>query len=309
MLQVKVCLFVMYFLYSISSFCSSPDIPIIFIHKGNSFYLKDSLWQAKQYNKRVILLGDESNNQYPEIEFHLMNRYSSGAQYLAQIYKHFGSLHTYDYQLFCFQRWFILKEFMEANNIPMCFYCDSDIMLYCNISEENMLRPYDLALIIDLENGGASGHSSFWKNIDILHQFCAHILYSYMNQTKLNYWENFYHTVCIPNNWEISDMNALSEFGSALWQRDKNAVMSLEKIIADNSIYDVNINEIENSTDYDVIKFPAMQSPVKNITWTNNLPYCYNKKLKKFIRFKTLHFQGAAKVLMHANRQPNLNLK
>ena len=36
----------------------------------------------------------------------------------------------------------------------------------------------------------------------------------------------------------------------------------------------------------------------KNIKFINNKPYCYNKRLKKDIKFILLHFQGTNKSIM-----------
>ncbi len=39
-------------------------------------------------------------------------------------------------------------------------------------------------------------------------------------------------------------------------------------------------------------------TPIKDIFWTDKLPHCYNKYLKKTIKFKSLHFQGSTKYIM-----------
>ena len=41
-----------------------------------------------------------------------------------------------------------------------------------------------------------------------------------------------------------------------------------------------------------------LNEPILNIKYINNQPHCYNKRLKKDIRFVLLHFQGRNKRVM-----------
>src|SRR5271154_5485843 len=78
-------------------------IPVVIIHKGDSYYLEHALWQAKQYNNRVILIGDETNNHYQQlgIEHYNMQNYYKGAQYFSTIYEHIHET-PYEKQIFNF---------------------------------------------------------------------------------------------------------------------------------------------------------------------------------------------------------------
>ena len=90
-------------------------LPIIFIHKGDSFYLKYALENAKKFNpeSRVILIGDKVT-EYPKfVEYHEMYDYSSSALKFKKVYKHM-STNTEAIERFCFERWFILNEFLKS---------------------------------------------------------------------------------------------------------------------------------------------------------------------------------------------------
>ena len=39
-------------------------------------------------------------------------------------------------ELFCFQRWFVLYEFMKEQKIDKVFCMDSDVLLYTDASED-----------------------------------------------------------------------------------------------------------------------------------------------------------------------------
>ncbi len=43
------------------------------------------------------------------------------------------------------------------------------------------------------------------------------------------------------------------------------------------------------------LKLANKKEKTKKLQWIQNRPYCYNKDLKKLIRFKSLHLQGPCK--------------
>lgn len=90
--------------------------PIIFIHQGKANYLPYALGQAQFScpNAQIILLGTKENQSLikspllknPPI-FPSIADYSVQAREFGQVYFH-QSNNSYDYELFCFQRWFVL---------------------------------------------------------------------------------------------------------------------------------------------------------------------------------------------------------
>ena len=76
---------------------------IIFIHKGDSWYLPYALHQCVKSNPsaRVILLGDVANKKYNNIvEHQLIEDYSLEADEFSKLYQHY-STSSYNYELFC----------------------------------------------------------------------------------------------------------------------------------------------------------------------------------------------------------------
>lgn len=66
------CIIPVFLLIATTSFSNScNEIPVIFVFQGRSWYLKHTLWQARQYNRRVILISDDPRNKYDlDIEYH-----------------------------------------------------------------------------------------------------------------------------------------------------------------------------------------------------------------------------------------------
>jgi hypothetical protein len=99
--------------------------PCIFVHYGYSDYLDSVFAITRRYNpnNRMILLGDDSNKEVAEkynIEFYHFSLYNQSIPYY-----HF-STNPEIYEKFCFERWFIIKNFCLEANISEILYSDSD---------------------------------------------------------------------------------------------------------------------------------------------------------------------------------------
>jgi hypothetical protein len=283
------------------TFTKSKDtIPVIFIHWGNADFIKHSLWQAKQFNKRVILLADPSTQHYENlgIEWHNIDDYSKSSKYFASIYVHISSA-PYEFEIKCFQRWFALEEFMRINNIPIAFHAESDVMLYCDISKEyaNNFKKHDASLIYEGPYRG--GMVSYWNAKGI--------------KSLTDYFINYYNNKNIIEealkNYKKDDPGTHYQDDSPLmayFARANKTTIEIGEInkIINSAIFDFTVwaerhEEEDGSSVYFTTKIETNSSfKIKDIHWINNLPSCYSPTLKKHIRFKSLHFQGSHKNFM-----------
>jgi hypothetical protein len=295
---------------SLFVFLMNYSIPVIYIHKGDSFYLKSIFSQAKKFNNELILLGDESNNKYNQVFHHNISDYSYTANEFKKIYFH-CSPNSYDFELFCFERWFVLKDFMKNNNISACFYCDSDMKLYINMMQEyEKWKKFDAAFLTPnlekINNKDISrwqeygGMISYWR-LDALEDFCSFIMNLFENPWKLNHlldnW-NKYHFPYSP----LTDMLAFQEW----FEMEKNIKVGKINDIVNDETFDNSLYLSEDA--YELIRNPMLEETrdgdrclpfIKNIIMINGQPYCYNYKLKKMIKFKSIHFQTLLKKLIN----------
>ncbi len=111
--------------------------PIIFIHTGRQRHLEIAIEHLTRNNKEseLILLGDESNKDIDAVSHHLVKDYFSSAQEFEDINYIHMSKNTYQFELFCYQRWFVLQEFAEKNNIEYFWYLDSDFLVFDNLTD------------------------------------------------------------------------------------------------------------------------------------------------------------------------------
>ncbi|MFS0555277.1 hypothetical protein [Brevibacillus sp. 179-C9.3 HS] len=117
------------------------SLPIVFIHRDNEAHVGICMQQAKFSNpsSRVILIGSPGNKQLcgNNIEHFLLTNYNQSAQIFSTHYKHSSPITSYAYNLFCFLRWFVLRDFMRSQGFERCWYFDSDVMLYSDLSKMN----------------------------------------------------------------------------------------------------------------------------------------------------------------------------
>jgi hypothetical protein len=279
--------------YLLAIVCS---LPVIFVHRGDSDYLEHSLWQAKQYNDRVILIGDSTNRHFEGVEHFDMEGYLKEAELFAKSYVHL-SPNPFSYELFCIQRWYVINEFVRRHNIERFFYCDSDVMVYCDMSKEFSHADCDVALP-SIE--GYSGHNSFWSK-NALNQFCHFVSLFYEKKENLHLWEERYRR----QGDGFCDMTLLTEFVRTLQEIAEPMGyprLKVSGLLSEGAVFDLcNIGHSE--LDAYAMTTALSGHRIKSIQWKDNQPYCYNMKRRQLLRFKTLHCQGSNKALMKSLRR------
>lgn len=69
--------------------------PIVFIHKGNSWYLPYTLWQCKATNPgaTIYFIGDKQTTHFPKWLEHIdIEAYKEASSELREVYKHKSKL-------------------------------------------------------------------------------------------------------------------------------------------------------------------------------------------------------------------------
>jgi hypothetical protein len=264
---------------------SSDAIPIVFVHRGDSEHLAYSLAQAQHSNpaSTVFLLGDEHNDRYRWVRHHRYADYFDGASAFGRIYRHF-STHSVDFELICFQRWFILEEFLAAHNLRRCVYLDSDVLLYADVtSEMRKFRRFDFTLCWN-----TIGCVVFVNDLDGLAGLCEFMMGVYTKRDRYQYDRLASHFAVRQRNGlpgGACDMTALQLYNELTFGRVGEA-----SHVIDGSVYDPNINVAHPGFE--------MEDGVKKVFWRDGVPYGTFVRTGEAIRFNALHFNGRAKSLM-----------
>ena len=260
------------------------QIPVVLIHSGYSDYLKYTI-QMSLKNNRTYLISDIN----PHIECEnftfvdSQNHVGSSNDFIPH-YIHMNTT-SYSYELFCYQRWFILKDFMEKTQTDKVFYIDSDVLLFENISNEwKKFEQYEMTL---LHRTAAISSFITKKGLD---SFCNMLLSIFKNKESYPFKIiSSLYTIRQQSGLDggVCDMTLFEFFHyHAEYGGGPGRVGEMMQII-DDTTYDHNINAEDN--DYEFI------NNNKNIQIVARKPFVYNKKLGRIIKFNTVHFQGYAK--------------
>lgn len=184
---------------------------IIFIHKGDSWYLPYALHQCVKSNPsaRVILLGDVANKKYNNIvEHQLIEDYSLEADEFSKLYQHY-STSSYNYELFCFQRWFIWLNFMQKHKIDKALLPDTDVLILQDISLyfSYVQRPFFITK-------GQSNHMGFmYISRTALNEVCNYITDVYKQEPKTRILKSIFENYLkIEKYGGISDITLFSNY-------------------------------------------------------------------------------------------------
>ena len=246
-------------------------IPVIFINFGNQDYFAKVVAQAGKRND-VFVLGDGPARTHDLRREH--------EEEFASLYEHL-STNGRAIELFCFTRWFHLQAFMAEQDVPVCLYLDSDVLLYSSATQEyEKFRQFDFTLV-----HRTSGHTSFWtrRGID---GFCAFLLATYRDKNGYDFDKIASHFHVRQKHGltgGVCDMTLLEYYAYKVWGR----VGEMMHIVG-GSTYDHNINVPDQGY--------AMRDGHKDVHFDADLPWCMLDTDKVF--FNTLHCQGPAKRLI-----------
>ena len=211
--------------------------PLIFIHFGNSEYLQYTLRCAKHFNpnKRIILLGDSTNNKYSSIgiEHHSINAYEYGDKLdkFNTLYRFIGGRLAKEskWMKFVFQRWFIIYNFIISNKIQSFWTMDSDNLILTDLEKfEPYFQHFDCTE--QCESKCMNGYIS--------HQ---NVVEGYLDKmielfTREDYLEKQRNDFLQHPTWAYTEMRAYETYK----EEENITTVSLSKVI-ENSTFDSNI--------------------------------------------------------------------
>jgi len=251
-----------------------------------------------KYNKAedIVFLSDDkvATKQYlqEDIVYENISEYFKSSMEFEKIYQHM-SYNKKQYELFCFQRWLILNEYVKKNNIPVFAHIDSDVLLFSNAEKyyDKYLKNYDFCYV------WSCGHVFFWTPKGLEH-FSDFLFDQYTNHidTLEPYftWENI--SCVYRNNWScyqdrtncVTDMTLFYLF---VKQEHINIQTKDIWIIENNNVFDNCIHMDE------WFKYWFW---LKKFKWDNGQPYWFLKgdKTQNRIYFQALHFQWKSKKFM-----------
>ena len=263
---------------------------IIITHRGNPPHLKYVLSQIAHTNPdaNIILMGDESNKNCRFTKHVFLKDYWNMANDFAQVYTHLNST-SVEYELFCYQRWFCVYEYMKAHNLEDVFSLDSDVLVYDNLNDLHaLLKNYPFAVSaknLDAENPGwwIAGPPIGYFHRDALKRMLDLFIKSYQDKKYLSLFDekmNWHHSRNEP--FGVCDMTQIFFFA----QENKNKFFNLSQPFVLNG----ELSRIDE-TIMDTTECVA-DGVRKKLVFENGAVYAFDKNTNKKLRFPLIHFQG-----------------
>jgi hypothetical protein len=246
-------------------------IPIVFVHKGDSFYLKYALANAKKFNpdSKIYLIAEGTTETFEGVTKLDLNKFNKYSKELDKLYVHKNKSNP-EIELFCIKRWLVLRDFIEKMKFSKVFTLDSDVLLFENITKDSKnYSKFDFLLA-----KGSSAGMTLFNNKKGLIEYV---------KVGLDFYKNKVGKVEYEPNGTITDMS----FWKFLNRSKKFKIGEITDIIA-NATYDAGL----------LIDQPEilMKKGFKQILFKDSLPY--GKKKDGLVRMKCLHCQGPTKFYM-----------
>jgi len=258
------------------------NIPIIIVHRGDTFYLKLVLEQIRLFNPhtRICLISDASTDKYCFVEHYNIDDYSKGADAFKMAYIHMSS-NPYDYELICFQRWFCIRDFVKTQKIENFLCMDSDVLLYCNIDE--VMQQY---ISYDFTTCNKQGPGCALFNISSISDFCEYMMSMYTEDILLNKMKSMYQEII-----DNKQLGGVCDMVAFVWFQDNTKCNVIDIAIPTNGkCFDGCITWGQGF---------EMEDGKKKVYWIDNLPYGKLMNDQSLVRFYCLHFQGRSKYSMY----------
>lgn len=249
---------------------------IFYVHKGRQEYLMASIKQIKKRidGAEIILLGDQSNSDIDDVKGVIMQEYADLAIEFKEKYQHF-SPNSFDYELFCIQRWFYIYAYMLKNKINHAMYIDSDVLLN-SLPEEIDIEKYYYCF--------NSGHTSIFS-VETIAEVCQYIDNIYSDKKKVEWLKSILERrqeEGLPGG--VSDMTMILSY--AYYHSNKSVDLSRVHML---TVFDHNIQEAD---DFELYK------GCKAIYFISGKYYFKDNLTGHLIEAGSMHFQGDAKVYM-----------
>lgn len=268
---------------------------VVLIHHGRSWYLAYALNQA------AAVSGSASVTLIREGGPHSVGVGAPASKHPGSVravefqnrYVHM-SKGDFDYELFCFLRWFYLLDYMEEKHLDAAVYLDSDVLLFTSVEEIAATfhgTDYTCGLSIPIQSfdslrWAASGHASFWKR-EGLEAFCDFLLSSYTDERYLAMYRDkwsWHQRTAKPGG--VTDMTALYLFSL----KEKQQVANLAAVCG-GGVFDHNINDSSNNEQDEY----EMAGGRKSVKFIDGKPMLTRSNSDVMVRAHALHLQGGAK--------------
>lgn len=282
------------------------EYPVIVCHLSYKEYVKVSVIHNSQRNNVHLLTNDIQN--YYDVSNNITLVDITQHLYLLEDFKKkyiHASPNSPTIEMTCIMRWVFIYNYMKESGIENAFICDSDVLIYDDINDVIPRAFFEDGCVLCTcpKHKIVSGGQSVW-NINKLGSFVDFIYDFYKTQA-----DNIKNTITMPRKQAgVSDMTLLyyfihnrKEFIGLHFENKPHPKYALNDVyVVPNSnhliAFDLHLDTHGSH------KYPnewAMGKDGRKILkFRYGKPYGFNIRLKKWIQFSLLHFQGRNKPML-----------
>lgn len=248
---------------------------ILLVIFGRSAYARYAAYQALEMGHHVTVIGDE---RLPHVEFVPRGAFMHSARRFEFLFR---ATSDNSYELNCFQRWFIIKDFLEGKNGDY-FTIDHDVLVYPQLGkiDSDLLKSVWTPLV----------------NRPHVERLTDYFMEVYSDRDRVQQFER--DNVRYGKPW-VSDL--------VLWNKMNGTNYHIEgvgeNVGVDASIVQAHIFEgYHERSWYGLYNGRVLHEirGLKKIWWDGDQPHCRRKSDHAMIPMCTLHFQGQRKAFMQA---------
>lgn len=249
-------------------------IPIYLVNRGRAEYVTDVLEHLRHSNpdSPIRYVTDHAVGM-DGIEDIDITSFMGEADNFAKVYRHL-SVNRRDYELFCFQRWFVLRSIITRNRDAGPFMAfDCDVLAFANFTDYFSRRPCKLTA-----TGWMTPAASYFQTVSVLEALCRRICDFYVSKAPSIRENTNLEVYRRTNGPHYSDMNFVGQLMGEFQGTDTAKPW-------EGTAFDNNLNKaegFETELGRKVVKFRDGRAFGKLEGGDE-------------IEFLTLHFQGQAK--------------
>ena len=256
--------------------------PIVWFHKGPCWYLAWSIIQAQTSNPdNPQIAFTDVPIQMPGVEWIDLKDYWEEAAEFEKIYRHESVMPTW-YDIPAIAKWFVLRQWMQTNDIEQCFFVDSDVMIYGDLEEDS--KRFQSADFTYLPRGGPI--NGYINNRAALDRFCQFILRLYSQPDLL--YEKLEKARLSTPKLNVNDMSLF------VWFQEQDELLKDTDLCATDFS---SAGPSEHDSAFQYTGTWEANGKEKKIVWREGWPHAIRTNGEQ-VRMLTLHFNGRTKPLM-----------
>lgn len=268
-------------------------------------YVRTCIVQAKRYNEKVVLFGDESNRDWCDEWYDVSDfKYQRWEDFL-RVFENYSD-YPDAWAKGIFKRFFVFEDYLKRNGLTECVILDSDVLTYINFSNWDELKGIDAAIEIALNqrierlpyDNGLKWRACVgigYMKLSVLSEFIDFCIETYANNKQL-----------LMEKWEVHQEYSLSgglcEMSLLyLWQKQTDLIVKNIGLRTGDILPVVVVNgrggDDRGIYEYALEKRIIDHSCVR-IKFIEDIPYLRDINTQKDVKVYGLHFGGKTKIFM-----------